>query len=818
MGERFDIAIVGAGPAGLSAAARLAVIEQELGIEQPRYVLLEAGAEAAQTVRRFQKRKHVMAEPLYLGLRSDVAFTAGTREQVLEGWQLSVAAHTLNLRCNARVSSVKRQDDGFTLALADGSEIDAARLVLAIGVQGNLRRLGVAGDEHAEYQLDDPAAWAGERVLVVGAGDSAIENALALAEHAQVVLANRRAEFARVKEGNQLRVLEALRDQDVALECLYETHVESVELLQDGSRRVRLRQPDGLVELQVDRVLARLGAVPQRDFLEAVGIEFPEHGDEALPELSPTYESNVPGLYVVGALAGYPLIKQALNQGYDVAEILSGHPVQPLEVGLMAHQFRGLPLSLEVDELVALLRRRVPLFRQLNLLQFRELVIESRFHCAYSDSRVRQEAAHAVSAREASLRREGVTRLPNMTRVTSEGQEIYAEGDLAQTFFTVVDGEAWLESPDLPGGRRILERGEYFGETSLLSGRARRERAVFGPACVVMETPRRTVVKLMNSNQTIADDVERLFCTRELQRFFAPTLSLTELQPYAAELQRTSRASGEAFFDEGGPPGCAYLIRSGAVSLFRTDAAGRTGVVGQCRAGELFGHFGLLSDAPRDCSAIASVATEAYQVPRALYRELLALDEEQALAVQAGASEALVASALWQGSHIGDQNVDALMRCGLGEATNALLIDESLCINCDQCERACAATHEGVSRLHRQRGRFEGGLRIPINCRHCVQPHCMKDCPPNAIHRTTDGKVYIDDSCIGCGNCAANCPYDAIEMVAMGGGIDEGPKLAKKCDACVDLSGGPACVNACPTGAAVRFSPDPIAVLIEART
>ena len=106
----------------------------------------------------------------------------------------------------------------------------------------------------------------------------------------------------------------------------------------------------------------------------------------------------------------------------------------------------------------------------------------------------------------------------------------------------------------------------------------------------------------------------------------------------------------------------------------------------------------------------------------------------------------------------------------------------------------------------------------------------MKDCPPDAIRRAPNGEVFIEDSCIGCGNCERNCPYGVIQMASArekapslmswlltGHGPDPGQrqplaseksiKKAVKCDMCKDLSGGPACVRACPTGAALRMSP-----------
>jgi len=159
-----------------------------------------------------------------------------------------------------------------------------------------------------------------------------------------------------------------------------------------------------------------------------------------------------------------------------------------------------------------------------------------------------------------------------------------------------------------------------------------------------------------------------------------------------------------------------------------------------------------------------------------------------------------------------------------------------LCVGCDNCEKACADSHEGLSRLNREAGKTYAHLHVPTSCRHCEHPHCMADCPPNAIRRGPDGEVFIDDTCIGCGNCQRNCPYGVIRMdsvppkkpsllswLLFGSGpgpgepsykwrkkhaSGEAPKKAIKCDMCSGIEGGPACVRACPTGAALRVSPE----------
>ena len=110
-----------------------------------------------------------------------------------------------------------------------------------------------------------------------------------------------------------------------------------------------------------------------------------------------------------------------------------------------------------------------------------------------------------------------------------------------------------------------------------------------------------------------------------------------------------------------------------------------------------------------------------------------------------------------------------LQKAGGKEATDLLMIDETLCIRCDYCEKACAETHGGVSRLDREAGATYmtsagSALHLPTACQHCENPKCMTDCPPDALNRDPSGEVWINDAtCIGCGNCIDACP-DAMSF------------------------------------------------------
>src|SRR3546814_5231061 len=82
-----------------------------------------------------------------------------------------------------------------------------------------------------------------------------------------------------------------------------------------------------------------------------MGIEFTGPDREAFPKLSPTFETSVPGLYVIGALAGYPLIKHCMNQGYDVVEFINGNSaLTPADEKDLAAIFAGLPQEKRSEE------------------------------------------------------------------------------------------------------------------------------------------------------------------------------------------------------------------------------------------------------------------------------------------------------------------------------------------------------------------------------------------------------------------------------------------------------------------------------------
>ena len=119
---------------------------------------------------------------------------------------------------------------------------------------------------------------------------------------------------------------------------------------------VRIEGRDGELNVPADRLIARLGSAPPRKLLESFGIEFTGNEKEALPKISARFESNITGMYVVGAIAGYPLIKNCINQGFDAIEYINGNlDLASVDEPLLAAKFESLPVQHTVEAWLCLL-------------------------------------------------------------------------------------------------------------------------------------------------------------------------------------------------------------------------------------------------------------------------------------------------------------------------------------------------------------------------------------------------------------------------------------------------------------------------------
>ncbi len=802
MAERFKIAIVGSGPGGLSAATRAA----ERGES---HVLLEAEDHLSNTIYRYQKGKFVMDEPGILPLRAPVPFKAGSRESILDAWNEGATKLKVNTKYKHEVSAIKKVGNGFELKCTNGQTIEAEFVVMGIGLQGNIRKLGCPGEDlpFVQYQLDDPDEYEGEVIAVVGAGDAAIENAVALSKQNNVIIINRKDEFARAKKGNETAILKAI--EDGTIECYYDSAPERVDALSVGRKKGRmiLSTANGKAQILLDRIIARLGATAPRGFVEGCGVVFPNKDPASVPAISSQYESNVKKLYIVGALGGYPLIKQAMNQGYEVIEYILGSKVEPADEPLLKAKFAPMPGFRSVDEALARVQKNVRLLAHITPLQLREFML---------DSDIRTPAPNEV---------------------------IFNRNDYTNTFFSIVEGEVHIVIDPEKNLRVTLKRGEFFGEMSLISGRRRSATVIAGNNCVMIETPRRSMNRLINSVEAVKREIDQIFILRAVQSRFASEAPADQLADVVSTAKLERFKAGDVLFSEGEPGDCLHLVRTGSLTISR-NIGGKDVVLSYVAAGNYVGEMALMGESQRSATARAAIATETVRLDGEGFKKLVNRIPILRLRLQAEYRQRAAANLAMQAMPSGGDIISFLLAQGAGEATDILLIDESLCVRCDNCEKACAETHGGTSRLDREAGPTYASVHVPTSCRHCEHPHCMKDCPPDAIHRAPNGEVFIADNCIGCGNCERNCPYGVIHMASkppkkpgllqwlmlgLGSGPGEAPyekkskdgppkaKKAVKCDMCKGISGGPACVRSCPTGAAIRISPEEFPAYAQSR-
>ncbi|HEX3478218.1 MAG TPA: NAD(P)-binding domain-containing protein, partial [Kofleriaceae bacterium] len=261
-----DVAIVGSGPGGLSAA--LTCIQRGLS-----YVVLEKEQVIASTISRYPKGKLVMAEPYDATNLSLLPVFDSAKEQLLPIWRELIDRVGLQIHQGESVETVARAADGAFDVRTTVATYRAQRVVLSIGTRGKPRTLQVPGENLPKVfsLLEDPDEWRGRAVLVVGGGDSACEAALALADAgARVMISYRGKGFNRAAPKNkqaiesyagQGRIKAKLGSQVIGFEP------DSVTLgLSDGSQK---RYPN-------DGAFVLIGADPPVQWLEKMGIRFVE--------------------------------------------------------------------------------------------------------------------------------------------------------------------------------------------------------------------------------------------------------------------------------------------------------------------------------------------------------------------------------------------------------------------------------------------------------------------------------------------------------------------------------------------------------------
>jgi thioredoxin reductase/ferredoxin len=261
-----DVAIVGSGPGGLSAA--LSCIQRGLS-----FVVLEKEQMIASTILRYPRGKLVMAEPYDTQNLSLLPVFDAAKEQLIPIWQELLQRLGLRVNQGESVETIGRGPDGAFEVRSTVAAYRAQRTILSIGTRGKPRTLQVPGENLPKIfsLLDDPDEFRGRAVLVVGGGDSAVEAALALSDAgAKVMISYRGKGFNRAAPKNK-QTIEAY-----AAEGRIKAKLGS-QVLQFDPESVTLAMSDGSQKRYAnDATFVLIGADPPIAWLEKMGVRFVE--------------------------------------------------------------------------------------------------------------------------------------------------------------------------------------------------------------------------------------------------------------------------------------------------------------------------------------------------------------------------------------------------------------------------------------------------------------------------------------------------------------------------------------------------------------
>ena len=374
-------------------------------------------------------------------------------------------------------------------------------------------------------------------------------------------------------------------------------------------------------------------------------------------------------------------------------------------------------------------------------------------------------------------------------------------------------------SVDLPYGSPVAELvpGDLFGEMTCMNYYPRSATVRAKTDCVMLEMLR-NVLDILQRNKTFRAQLERNYRARALDShlrsvpIFGP-LTKDFIDHLRDRVELIRYQPGQVICRQGDPADSFYLIRIGFVKISEQRPGGEM-ILAYLGRGGFFGEIGLLSGGTRTASCTALDHVEVVRITGEDFQAMLDRFPEVRASLESVA-RGRVEENRKHVQEVGEVPVDTFLAQGLMEAQSLLVLDLEKCTRCDQCVRACADAHQGVSRLVREGLRFDKYL-VATSCRQCRDPLCMVGCPVGSIRRRNTLEVIIEDWCIGCGLCANNCPYGNINLHPFPVELDDPQhpgrmiagtrQKATSCDLCHDHE-EPSCVYACPHDAAHRVNP-----------
>lgn len=362
-----------------------------------------------------------------------------------------------------------------------------------------------------------------------------------------------------------------------------------------------------------------------------------------------------------------------------------------------------------------------------------------------------------------------------------------------------------------------LGPGDLFGEMTCMNYYPRSATVRAETNCTMLEMLR-NVLDVLQKNKTFRAQLDQTYRRRALDAhlrnvpiFRGLTAQFIDHLRDRVELLRF--APGELICRQGDLADSFYLVRLGFVKVSEAYPGGEL-VLAYVSRGDYFGEIGLLGEGSRTATCTALDHAELVRISAEDFRAMVEEFPEVRRGLEAAARERQDVNRE-RLQLVRSVPLDRFLAQGLMEAQSLLVLDLEKCTRCDDCVRACADAHDGITRLVREGLRFENFL-VATSCRQCRDPLCMVGCPVGAIRRRNSLEVIIEDWCVGCGLCAKNCPYGNINLHPFETQADdhEHPghkkavvqKKATTCDLCTEQA-VPSCVYACPHDAAYRVEP-----------
>lgn len=463
------------------------------------------------------------------------------------------------------------------------------------------------------------------------------------------------------------------------------------------------------------------------------------------------------------------------------------------------------------------------------------------------------------------------------------GEEIVREGEWGgNTFYIVVAGraEVYDATPQGPAKVAEIQAGVQFGEMSVLAG-TRRNATIRAPKSQTVQVleVQRPALRLLRKLPAFGQALDATYRKHGRANLIREIAKITDLSSESiSQLEAISKfrvyAKNHTLFRAGELANKLYVLKSGwarlapKTQLLNIESGGEGGagrgltrnwhkksVESYVGPSHCFGVDAITRDGDWEYTCTLMERSEVLEISISKLRQQPELRETLLLAFS-GMAIPTEAKA-WLESREPAPVAKAqgeLIETGLVDATNLLVMDMDLCVRCGNCSMACHQIH-GQSRLVRRgihidrpvslkKNSSYQSLLAPMVCLHCKDPECLTGCPTGAIARFPDGMVDIDHkTCIGCADCATQCPYNAISMIPRKAVAPEEKKkreggrwkrwlrlateplppaveqteemLAVKCNLCAGTPLNPegakrpaySCEENCPTGALLRVDP-----------